>query len=215
MFDNVKKAVFFGAHTDDEIIAAGTLHRLIRHGAGVFIITFGPAAVETDRIGGNESRSIVRDEWDKALDLIGVSKSDRGCRWYMPSSDMQKIRQAICQDVYDFCEREKPDLAFILSPNDENTAHSIVGVECERVMRGRVPITLRCHFPWNIDLGRPNLFVKLSEEDMEVKRACINAYQSQKFRYDYESILMGYAIADGLALKCGPVEKFEIIRGVI
>ena len=211
----IKKAVFFAAHTDDEMVCAGSLHRLVREGCEVHVIAFGSAAIGSDRVGGWESVEAVYLEWNLALREVGVLPEHSRFLKYVPSSKLPERSQDICQYVYNFCETHRPDLAIILSPHDENTAHAVVGRECERVMRGRVPHVWRCIFPWNYSGERPNLYVTLEAEDMEVKRKVINAYQSQKFRYDYETLLMAQVVADGLSIKVPAAEKFEIVRSVL
>ena len=213
MLNGIKRAVFFGAHTDDEIVAAGTLHRLARSGCEVHVVTFGPAAIQEDRRGNHASYGVVEKEWRESMNLIGVAQ--RTLLGYVPSATLHERGQEVADEAFGYVEHHKPDLCFILSPEDENPAHAEVGRQCERVMRGRVPHVVRCQFPWNYATGRPNLFVKLEEEDLRVKKAVIDAYQSQKFRYRYSDILMNYAIADGLSLKVEAVEKFELIRAVI
>lgn len=213
MIEGLRKVVFFGAHADDEMICAGTLHRLAKGGTEVQVVTAGPAATAQDRTGNVESWDIVQREWRQSLNLIGAGKS----RFLsvMPSADFQPHRQRVCQAVYDICEAEKPDAVFILSPEDENTAHSVMGIECERVMRGRVPWTIRCQFPWNYGLGRPNLYVSLSDADLACKAQVIETYKSQHFRYRYGEMLLAQAVADGLSVKVAAAEKFEIVRGVL
>lgn len=210
---NIRKAVFFGAHTDDEMICAGTLHRLAQTGTEVHVVSFAPAATQNDRTGTAVSCDIVRPEWEKALDIIGA-KHHMFCA-IRPSADLQPRRQYICQVIYDYCEKYKPDVVFTLSPEDENTAHAIVGTESERVMRGRVPVVIRCQFPWNYGVGRANLFVKLEWEDRQAKLGVIEAYESQAFRYNYKEMLLSYCRADGLSVKVDYAEKFEMIRGVL
>ena len=210
----IKKAVAFFAHSDDEMICAGTLHRLVREGSKVEIIAFSPAATEEDRLGGQKAALILHSEWSTSVRRLGVQ--GRFCPLSVGNSrDLADHGQEVCQYVYDYCEVEKPDLAIILSPHDENTAHAVVGRECERVMRGRVPHVWRCIFPCYYSGERPNLYVRLEEGDMEVKRNVINAYQSQKFRYDYETMLMAQVVADGQSIKCSAAEKFEIVRSVV
>ena len=217
MINGFRKVVFFGAHTDDEMICAGTLHRLCRQGCDVRVVTFAPAATWRDRRGEEASLAIVRPEWHRALDLIGVP-NDLDHRRFLeltPSADFQPFRQRICQTVYDVCEGVRPDAAFTLSPEDENTAHAIVGIETERVTRGRVPTTIRCHFPWNFGLGRPNLYVTLDGSDLSAKEQVIGAYLSQEFRYNYREMLLAYARADGLSVKVTAAERFEVVRAVV
>ncbi len=211
---NFNKIVAFFAHTDDEIVAVGTLHRLVRQGCEVYVITFAPAAIESDRLGTQLSSDVVIPEWNNAMDLIGVSPNHRHFVNFNPSVNLEPFSQEICQFAFDFCEREKPDAAFILSPEDENVAHAIVGVQCERVLRGRVAVAIRCHYPWNYSIGRSNLFVDLNESDIKAKIDVIDAYESQKFRYRYGPMLTHYMYADGLSVKKHAVEKFEIVRWV-
>ncbi len=212
LFDLDKpKIVFFCAHTDDEMICAGTLHRLVQSGAEVHILAFAQCATQEDRLGNQWSESVHK-EWEKSLSIIGA---EGACMCEMPSSKLQEMGQKIADRMFRYCEDHRPDIVITLSPDDENPAHSVVGREAERVTRGRVPIHIRCQFPWNYSIGRPNLFVRLNSKDLIAKRAVINAYQSQKFRYDYEQMLMAYCYADGLSVKVEAAEKFELIRGVI
>lgn len=217
MFNGVKRAVFFGAHTDDEMIAAGTLHRLDRSGCSIQIVSFGPAGTKEDPDGGNTSLEIVYPEWMRAGRRIVNSFPHEliDDEWVLPSKSMHTRGQEIADVAFKVVNEVRPDLCFILSPDDENPAHAEVGRQCERVMRGRVPLVVRCQFPWNYSIGRANLFVTLSPEDVQCKRDVINCYQSQLWRYRYEDMLLSYARADGLSVKAEYAEKFELLRGVV
>jgi LmbE family N-acetylglucosaminyl deacetylase len=118
-----------------------------------------------------------------------------------------KIRQL----VFDLTEREKPDIAFILSSEDDHQDHATLGKACQVVMKNRVPNIIRCHNPWNfINPGRANLFVRLSPDEFEAKLAVIRSYTSQLFRYDYEGLFTAITQANGLATKNRLAEAFEI-----
>ncbi len=223
MLDGIKKAIFFGAHTDDEFIAAGTLHRLARSGCQVRIVTFGPAAIESDRSGGHPSCDVVWHEWLAACRVIGThSQHFHG---FVPSSSLATMHaQDIADEIFKEVEVHRPDAVFTLSPDDENTAHAVVGRESDRVLRGRVPFAIRCQYPWNFSLGRANLFVSLGDEDLAAKEKVIRCYRSQfpvlqesgsKFRYNYMELLMAAARVDGLSVKVPAAERFELIRGVV
>lgn len=210
-----KKAVLFAAHSDDEMICAGTLHRLVQQGVDVSIVTLGPAATERDRTGTKVSSVIVYPEWQASLKRIGANLTTSTFLNLLPTRDLPEMRPEICQAVYDWVEQHKPDTAFILSPDDENTAHRVLGEECERVLRGRVALTIRCQFPWNYSIGRGNLFVELNEAQLACKQDVIQCYRSQHFRYDYLRMLEHYVRGDGLSVKKHAAEKFEIIRCVV
>jgi LmbE family N-acetylglucosaminyl deacetylase len=194
------------------MVCAGTLRRLVEQGVEVHVVAFSPAATVRDRRGTRWD--VVLPEWNEALDIIGVAEGNRDFVGMTPTTNLPGRGEEICQYIFDFCERWQLDVAFILSPEDENTEHAVVGREAERVMRGRVPTVVRCNFPWNYSTGRPNLYVTLSEEDLEVKRRVICTYKSQQFRYNYEDMLLAYARGDGLSIKSQHAEKFEIIRSL-
>jgi hypothetical protein len=78
-----------------------------------------------------------------------------------------------------------------------------------------VPLVARCLYPWNYGLGRPNLYVTLTPEDLAVKSAVCRAYKSQEFRYNYHDLFMATARADGLSVKAEAAERFELLRAVV
>lgn len=215
MFDKIRSAVFFGAHTDDEMIAAGTLHRLAKSGVDVTVCAFGPAGTKEDSDGDIKTLLKVVPEFKASNKRMGSKISPWPVSWITPSKTLHERGQAIADGAFRVLQKLKPDLCFILSPDDENPAHAEVGRQCERVMRGRVPYVVRCQFPWNYSIGRANLFVSLSPEDVQCKRDVINCYQSQLWRYNYEEMLLSYARADGLSIKVPYAEKFELLRGVV
>lgn len=212
MFKGVKKAVFVCAHCDDEQVCAGTLHRLVRSGVTVHVLSATTAALQTTLIGVEDYDDVNKNEWRESMKIIGAVGWIYGI---YPSSDFYPHRQKLCQWVYGYLVREEYDLAIILSPEDENPAHKIMGEECERVMRGRVPTVLRCQFPWNYSSGRGNVFVELSPGDLEAKEKVCLAYKSQSFRYNYREIFMSQARMEGLSVKVPYAEKFELLRAVI
>lgn len=213
MLLNPKRVVCFFAHTDDEMLCAGTLHRLVKQGAEVHVVAFGPAATEQDREGGRLAEEITDAEFKASCKLIGATPVP--LVGFRPSKRLADFGQRICDCMFLYLEQHKPDVVFTLSPRDENTAHAVVGTQAERVMRGRVPTVIRVHCPWNYDAGHCNLYVRLDEDDLACKRAVINAYQSQRFRYDYETLLMAAVVADGLSVKVPAAERFELVRSVL
>lgn len=211
LLDNLTSVLFVGAHTDDEMICAGTLARLVRCGTDVHIISFSSARI--DGVPEAESKEILKKEFAAAMDVIGIPKANH----WLPDFETRKLpenRSAVRQYVYDFIVSHALDAAFILSPHDEHQDHQAVGEECERVMKGRVPLIIRCQYPWNLHSFNPNLYIALTDEEFRIKQAHIEAYRSQTFRYDYAEMFGGYAKGDGLSIKKRFAEKFEIVRCV-
>lgn len=216
---NAERVTCFFAHSDDEMVAAGTLHRLVRQGADVEVVCFGPCAIESDREGGKPSVAVVQAEWFRSLELIGAAPGIdpvHGWGMFLPSKSLAERGQRIADYMFHHLEKRKPDCILTLSPHDENPAHAVVGVQAERVARGRVDTVIRCDMPWNFSMDRPNLYVRLEGEDFACKIRVIEAYQSQAWRYDYKNMLTNYAWANGQSVKAGqPCEVFTVIRSVL
>ncbi|MDP3947246.1 MAG: PIG-L family deacetylase [bacterium] len=211
LLENIKSALFVGAHTDDEMICSGTLARLVGHGANVHIISFSFARI--DGMPEAQSKEILKKEFAAAMDILGIPEANR----WLPDFETRELpenRSAVRQYVYDFVTRVRPDAAFLLSPYDEHQDHQTVGEECERAAKGRVPLIVRCQYPWNYRSFNPNLYISLTDKEFQVKLAHIKAYRSQAFRYDYEKLFGSYAVGDGVSVRRQIAEKFEIVRCV-
>lgn len=208
LFQNVKKAVFIGAHTDDEMVCAGTLRKLVKNGVEVKVIAFSCAPIPGESY--KKTQEILHAEFSRSMESIGVLPENGQILNY-DARTLPTHHDQIRQFLFDFTVAEKPDLAFVLSPEDDHQDHSIVGKSSERVMKNRVPMVIRCHYPWNfINPGRSNLFVKLTTDELKTKLAVIRAYKSQHFRYDYENLFTALTRVSGLATKNELAEAFEI-----
>ena len=213
IFNNVKKAVFIGAHTDDEMIAAGTLRKLVKSGVEVKVIALSCAPIPEKSQA--EAENVLWLEFEEAMRAIGVLPINYLLKCYDPRT-LSNREDEIRQFLYDYTIRGKPDLAFILSSQDDHQVHAVVGKSAERVMKNRVPNVIRCHYPWNfINAGSHNLFVKLTSDEFEAKLSVIRAYKSQHFRYDYENLFTALSKLHGLTTKNELVEAFEILYCVI
>ena len=213
LFQNVKKAVFVGAHTDDEIICAGTLRKLIKSGIEVKVIAFSCAPIPGES--PEKTKEILSSEFSRSMEAIGVLPKNGRILDY-DARTLPTHHDEIRQFLYDFTLAEKPDIAFVLSSEDDHQDHAILGKSAERVMKNRVPMVVRCHYPWNfINPGRSNFFVKLTPDEFETKLAVIRAYKSQHFRYDYENLFTSLTRVSGLATKNELAEAFEIAYLII
>lgn len=208
LFQNVKKAVFIGAHTDDEMICAGTLRKLVKSGVEVKVISFSCAPIPGES--HKKTKEILSSEFSRSMETIGVLPGNGRILDY-DARTLPTYHDKIRQFLYDFTLAEKPDLAFVLSPEDDHQDHSVVGKSAERVMKNRVPMVVRCHYPWNfINPGRSNFFVKLTPDEFDAKIAVIRAYKSQHFRHEYENLFTSLTRVNGLATKNELAEAFEI-----
>lgn len=207
-FQKIKKVAFLGAHTDDEMIAAGTLRKLVKAGCEVSVLALSCAAIPSKP--REDVIKILYSEFVASMRVIGVN--DFEVLNFIPGT-LPENQTQIRQVIYSLTERIKPDLVFVLSHEDDHQDHSFVGEACEVVMKNRVPNILRCHFPWNLVPGKRNFFVPLEADEFDTKLNVIRAYKSQHFRYDFEDIFTNQARLDGQITKNGvPIESFEVVR---
>ena len=208
LFQKIKKVVFLGAHTDDEMVAAGTLRKLVKTGCEVSVLALSHAAIPDKKRG--DAVKILHSEFLASMTEIGVN--DFEVLNFIPGT-LPENQTQIRQVIYEFTERIKPDLAFVLSHEDDHQDHSFIGGACEVVMKNRVPNILRCHFPWNLTSGKRNFFVPLEVDEFNAKLSVIRVYRSQHFRYNFENIFTNQVKLDGQITKNGmPTESFEVVR---
>lgn len=203
----VKSVLFVAAHTDDQVAAAGTLSKLRKQGAVLHDISFSYARPE-----GGDDKDTVREEYEEAMDVLGVDRRtvlDFGC------DDLPAKAGTIRQYLYEYVRVHEIDVAFILSSSDDHQSHATVGKEAERVMKNAVPVILRCHMPWSFTAGNANVIIPLTEDELACKIRFINTFRSQQFRYRYGELFEHQAKADGLAVKSGAAERFELVRAVL
>lgn len=212
MLDAAKKVLFVGAHTDDEMIAAGTLRRLVKSGAEVFMRAFSSARI--DGKSAEESYEILACEYADAMRVLGVPERNWQILGYETRTLPERCPE-IRQELYDLVAAMRFDVAFIPSPEDDHQDHAVVGREAERVMKGRVGSIIRYQYPWNLSPLEANLFVALSPDEIAAKTALIRAYRSQHYRYRYMELFLAAARLAGLSVKREYAEQFKIIRAVV
>ena len=94
--------------------------------------------------------------------------------------EFQTGRERIYRAILETLDRFRPTLIITHPSSDTNQDHQQVAAETLRCAKGRVSI-VGGEYPFNEVQGRsPELFVPLSESDIEMKCALIENYQSQK-----------------------------------
>lgn len=229
-FDN-KRIMIVAAHPDDELIGLGaTMHNLVKeHGAIVHAIILGE---------GITSRSDTRDteKWKEVLEAHHANMNAAGAHIGFTSihsynfSDNRFDSHALL-DIVKVVEKEKeefkPDIIFTHNAGDLNVDHRY---SFQAVMTATRPmadegvttvITFETNSATDWQYGNhpenfhPNLYVEISEEDLQAK---INALKEYKFEIrDYphprsEKALRVLAEYRGYTSGCMMAEAFEVVR---
>jgi len=180
------KALFIGAHTDEEVCFAGTIQTY----AAKFYVAFSTCG-HTD----------LKKEFDAACDVLDVNS--------VASTLIVRSfnRQAIADFLYE--QQLKFDCLFTHSVNDIHPDHKIVAEESIRVWKKSLFTYIG---PWN-GAEQSNYFVELSEAQLEKKIQALKCYKSQAHRpYMSEEFIRSQARYNGV--RCGKLyaESFKIER---
>lgn len=191
MIDFTNKTVLsFFAHPDDETLAAGaTFAKLHRLGAVVHVAI--PATGILSRRGDEKTQQAqlqaLREDCKAALDILGVSEKHIYLGDF-PDNELDTVsRLKLTQWLEDIIAEVQPDIIFTHHLNCTNIDHrycheaAVVatrpGVRSHiTVIAGEVPSSTGYLKPTEWE---PNLFIEISEEDLQKKIKAMQAYKGE------------------------------------
>jgi LmbE family N-acetylglucosaminyl deacetylase len=195
------KVLVLSPHTDDgELGAGGTIAKLVENGSQVTYFAF------------SAPRDVLREECIRALNVLDVKKFeifDFQVR-YFPTH-----RQEILEILFNYNEKNKPDLVLTPSPNDLHQDHQTVTNEALRAFKHST--VLGYELPWNNIVFRENCFITLEERHVHKKIDALWNYKSQISRRHYfdKEYLIGLTRSRGLQINEKYAEAFEAIKIVL
>jgi LmbE family N-acetylglucosaminyl deacetylase len=195
MFSNV---LVLSPHTDDgELGAGGTIAKLVENGSQLNYFAF------------SAPREVLIEECSKALNVLGVETFkifDFKVRYF------PKQRQEILEILFDYNEKNKPDLVLTPSPNDLHQDHQTVTNEALRAFKHST--ILGYELPWNNIIFRENCFITLEERHVKKKIQALWNYKSQISRRHYfdKEYLIGLTRSRGTQIQEKYAEAFEAIK---
>lgn len=203
--------LFIAAHTDDiELACGGLIASMADHGVMPHLATFSFCA---DSIKPPFKRDILKVESSRAARVMGIPVEHT--RWHdFPVRRFDEHRQDILEILVSLRDSVQPQTVFIPSSFDNHQDHQLIHNESRRAF-GRLNI-LGYESPNSNIHFAPNLFVPITEQQIEIKLAALNEYKSQQQRphFDPEYII---SIAVVRGKYCGAVyaEAYEIINMIV
>ncbi|MBI5347178.1 MAG: PIG-L family deacetylase [Candidatus Aenigmarchaeota archaeon] len=199
--DDVKSAMAFGAHPDDEILGpGGTLHRLSEKGAEVYVVTFTCGATATNAPGRDQELADKRVEEAKKTDhILGVSKrmilDIPGQEVYNAVTGSNKLHH----DLIRLIRTYRPQVLFTHSA-DNHRDHAAINMissqsafQASESILGHLgepcPSPLILYYGVELDVPEPNIIIEIGPMDLDAKRDAMKAQLSQQ-RTDYLSRLL-------------------------
>lgn len=208
------KALFLAPHGDDAHIGAGgTMARLVERGANISIISFCPA---DDALPAGYKPGTVFDEVREAAAVLSIPS--RNLEFYeFPNHQFPSRRQEILQLLVDWRKTNAPDVVFAPSSRDIHQDHATIATEALRAFR-RCSSIYGFDMPWNLaGVGQLDLYVELSEAQLEKKLRALACFKSQHAK-DNNCATPEYArhlaAIRGNAIEAPYAEAFEVVREV-
>jgi len=154
-------------------------------------------------------------EWDQSMDILGIHKYNRIIFDY-PARKLHEHRQDILEFLVSYKKDINPDYIFSLDPNSLHQDHETVGIETLRAFHDKVLWSYEL-FSWaNVDF-KPQVYIPISEEDLEFKIKALQQYRSQyeiKRTNFSEEFIRGQACMRGIQVGVKFAEVFAVQRMV-
>ena len=213
MIWNIKNVLVLSAHTDDmEVGAGGTVRKLVESGANVKSVVFSDcrASVDTSKF----PEDILRHECQAAAKHIGIEELTIH---ELPVRHLPSHRQEILEMIYQLREDNDFDLVFTTWEGDLHQDHRAIAEETFRAFMKTDVSVLSYEIAGNSPGFTPEIFVPLTETQIEKKIEMLQLYKSQVARRGYFTInavksVMGY---QGHHIGAPFAEAFVAHRGAV
>lgn len=192
-------------HLDDiELGLGGTIHKLGKENTIHYLGLSMPPLV---------TKEGFMEEFWRSCDHLNLSKDRMVLKDYNPR-DLFTDRIEILQLFYDTNKRIQPDIVFVPNSKDIHQSHQVAYQEARRAFK--YSTILGYELPWNSMEFNMDVFIELSEEDINAKQASINSFESQKTRTFFSNdIIKDLAKLRGKQIGKDYAECFEVSRIII
>jgi len=202
MFQN-KKILLVSSHPDDlEFGLGGLLNKLDKE--NILAVVFS----DTKNLNGD---SIIN-ELNNSMKIYDISFK---LRKDIINMNFVNQEREIKQILYDLKNEYKPDIIFSTSKRSHNPDHRILGESVQAVFQEQTILyyeTVRADYE-----HRPNLYIKINDDDLEIKLKAISQYISQlsKRHYVKLDLVKSQAVFRGSQIGEKYAEAFEIGRMIL
>lgn len=198
-------------HTDDgEYGCGGSIARFISEGKDVFYVAFSTAEKS---VPPEFPQDILSSEVKEATKTLGIKEGNLVLLTY-DVRDFPANRQSILDDILAIKQDFKPDMVMLPSTCDTHQDHQVIAQEGFRAFKD---VTMMGYEQPRNNLSFPtNVFITLTEGDIQLKMKAIGCYRSQLGRpagaAEYYKDL---AKIRGMQVGVEYAEVFEAIRWVM
>ncbi|MHA1948573.1 MAG: PIG-L deacetylase family protein [Candidatus Thorarchaeota archaeon] len=213
MIWNLDNVLVLSAHTDDMEVGAGaTVRLLVESGASVKSIVFSDCKKSVDT--SKYPEDILSQECKLAAKHIGIT--DLTIHDF-PVRDLPAYRQDILEIIYALRKEINFDLVLTTWVNDLHQDHKVVAEETFRAFMKSDVSVLSYEIAGNSPGFTPEVFIPLTEDDVDKKIEMLNLYKSQVEKRGYFTINAVRSVMGYQGHHCGApyAEAFLQQRGVV
>lgn len=203
-----KNVLILAPHTDDGEFGCGaTIAKLKRSGANVTYVAFSSAM---ESVPSGFDPHVLKKEVFLATKTLGIDKEDVIlCDFKVRF--FPRDRQEILEKMVEINKKLKPDLVFMPSIDDTHQDHLTIAQEGFRAFKKST--ILGYEVPWNNRKFPTTCFVKVTEQDLQLKIKSLECYESQKARsYANEAFIKSLALVRGTQAGNELSETFDVVR---
>lgn len=200
-----KRILAIAPHIDDvELGLGGTIAKWIKNNEIYYVGLSSPPLVNED---------IIINEFHESMRILGLNETNVVLKNYNPR-DLFSSRIEILDFLYQFGKKVNPDIVFVPSSGDIHQSHEVVFSEARRALK--FSTILGYELPWNCMKFNMDVFITLSQDEIDKKTAAINAFKTQKERIFFSNdIVMDLARVRGKQIGQQYAECFELIRLIV
>ena len=200
-----KRILAIAPHIDDvELGAGGTIHRLATENDIFYLGLSRPPKVN--------KQAFMAEFWLSAC-VLGLQKKNVVLHEFDPR-DLASDRARILQLFYDFNQTYRPDVVLVPNSDDVHQSHQLVHQEAKRVFKHTT--LLGYELPWNNFSFSADVFIELSEQNLEAKQQALSCFSSQQERTFFNNnVVLDNARFRGKQIDKAFCECFELVRLVV
>lgn len=205
-----RRTLILCPHTDDEFGCAGTVIRLLRANVEVRYIALSRCE---ESVPEGYPKDILEKECIACTQMLGMKRENVDIGEY-PVRHFPAYRQDLLEQFVKIRNEYNPDLVLLPASSDTHQDHNTVYMEGFRAFKHAS--ILGYELPQNLRSFENTAFIRLTQEEMDLKIEALSFYQSQMFRScSHPDFIRSLAMVRGVQCNAPFAEAFELIRLII
>uniref|UniRef100_A0A6M3LK24 Putative N-acetylglucosaminylphosphatidylinositol de-N-acetylase n=1 Tax=viral metagenome TaxID=1070528 RepID=A0A6M3LK24_9ZZZZ len=187
--------------------SCGLICRVLQHGSFIHYVSFSFAQKS---IQPNTPLNTTENEFYKVMEFLKIKHFNV---YPYEVRIFPSFRQEILELLIDLKNEIKPDVVVMPTMNDYHQDHKTIAEEGFRAFKD---ITiLGYEMPRNMINASPNLFIRMSRQEVFIKMQALDIFESQKWRPNFVKSIIVLNEMRGHQIDVKYAESYEVIRWIL